>query len=121
MGRLREVSPCSGGPTRARARHRSSRCNRRLDAEVSHHSVHHGCDQVADGVSPNNDEPERQHRHLPPALSRAFEAMFLLAGGPPRAVMASAMQSRSHLLPLSHLLGGLRLAWLDTTDDPYAL
>lgn len=51
-----------------------------------------------------------------------FVPMFLLGGGgPPRAVMTSAMHSLSDALPLSHLVGGLRLAWLGTTDDPHAL
>jgi ABC-2 type transport system permease protein len=51
-----------------------------------------------------------------------FVPMFLLGGGgPPRAVMTSAMQTLSDLLPLSHLVGGLRLAWLGTTDDPHSL
>ncbi len=51
-----------------------------------------------------------------------FVPMFLLGGGgPPRAVMTSAMQTLSDVLPLSHLVGGLRLAWLGTTDDPHAL
>ncbi len=35
--------------------------------------------------------------------------------------MTSAMQSLSDVLPLSHLVGGLRLSWLGTTDDPHAL
>lgn len=51
-----------------------------------------------------------------------FVPMFLLGGGgPPRAVMTSAMQTLSDVLPLSHVVGGLRLAWLGTTDDPHAL
>jgi len=51
-----------------------------------------------------------------------FVPLFLLGGGgPPRAVMTSAMQSLSDVLPLSHLVGGLRLSWLGTTDDPHAL
>ena len=51
-----------------------------------------------------------------------FVPMFLLGGGgPPRAVMTSAMHTISDVLPLSHLVGGLRLAWLGTTDDPHAL
>lgn len=51
-----------------------------------------------------------------------FVPMFLLGGGgPPRAVMTSAMQGLSDLLPLSHLVGGLRLAWLGTTEDPHTL
>ena len=51
-----------------------------------------------------------------------FVPMFLLGGGgPPRAVMTSAMQTMSDVLPLSHLVGGLRLSWLGTTQDPHAL
>jgi len=51
-----------------------------------------------------------------------FVPMFLLGGGgPPRAVMTSAMQTISDVLPLSHVIGGLRLAWLGSTDDPHAL
>ena len=51
-----------------------------------------------------------------------FIPMFLLGGGgPPRAVMSSAMQTISDVLPLSHVVGGLRQAWLGTTDDPHAL
>lgn len=51
-----------------------------------------------------------------------FVPMFLLGGGgPPRAVMTSAMQTLSDVLPLSHLVGGLRLAWLGSTEDPHAL
>lgn len=51
-----------------------------------------------------------------------FVPMFLLGGGgPPRAVMTSAMETLSDVLPLSHLVGGLRLAWLGTTADPHAL
>jgi ABC-2 type transport system permease protein len=51
-----------------------------------------------------------------------FIPMFLLGGGgPPRAVMNSTMQTISDILPLSHVIGGLRQAWLGTTDDPHAL
>ncbi|MEY2521470.1 MAG: type transport system permease protein [Ilumatobacteraceae bacterium] len=51
-----------------------------------------------------------------------FVPMFLLGGGgPPRAVMTSAMQSISDALPLSHIIGGLRQGWLGKTDDPHAL
>jgi ABC-2 type transport system permease protein len=51
-----------------------------------------------------------------------FVPMFLLGGGgPPRAVMGSAMQTISDILPLSHVVGGLRQAWLGTTDDPQVL
>ncbi len=51
-----------------------------------------------------------------------FVPLFLLGGGgPPRAVMTSAMQVLSDILPLSHIVGGLRLSWLGRTDDPHAL
>ena len=51
-----------------------------------------------------------------------FVPMFLLGGGgPPREVMTGAMQTVSDVLPLSHIIGGLRLSWLGSTDDPHAL
>ena len=51
-----------------------------------------------------------------------FVPMFLLGGGgPPREVMTGPMQTLSDLLPLSHLVGGLRLSWLGATDDPHML
>ncbi|MET0902914.1 MAG: ABC transporter permease [Acidimicrobiales bacterium] len=51
-----------------------------------------------------------------------YVPMFLLGGGgPPRQVMTGAMSTLSDLLPLSHLVGGLRLAWLGQTDDPHLL
>jgi len=51
-----------------------------------------------------------------------FVPMFLLGGGgPPRGVMTGAMQTVSDLLPLSHVVGGIREAWLGRTDDPHAL
>jgi ABC-2 type transport system permease protein len=51
-----------------------------------------------------------------------FVPMFLLGGGgPPREVMTGAMQTVSDPLPLSHIIGGLRLSWLGSTDDPHAL
>lgn len=51
-----------------------------------------------------------------------FVPMFLLGGGgPPREVMTPAMQSLSDVLPLSHVIGGLRQSWLGATDDPHAL
>ena len=51
-----------------------------------------------------------------------FVPMFLLGGGgPPREVMTDAMQKVSDALPLSHIIGGLRLSWFGTTDDPHAL
>jgi len=51
-----------------------------------------------------------------------FVPMFLLGGGgPPRAVMTGPMRTLSDILPLSHVIGGLRQSWLGTTDDPHAL
>jgi len=51
-----------------------------------------------------------------------FVPMFLLGGGgPPRAVMTPTMRTVSDALPLSHVIGGLRQAWLGTTDDPHLL
>ena len=51
-----------------------------------------------------------------------FIPMFLLGGGgPPRDVMTEPMQALSDALPLSHLVGGLRLSWLGSTDDPHLL
>jgi hypothetical protein len=48
--------------------------------------------------------------------------MFLLGGGgPPRDVMTGPMQTISDVLPLSHVIGGLRGAWLGSTGDPHAL
>ncbi len=48
--------------------------------------------------------------------------MFLLGGGgPPQDVMTSPMQTISDVLPLTHIIGGLRLSWLGDTDDPHAL
>ena len=35
--------------------------------------------------------------------------------------MTSAMRSIADVLPLSHVIGGLRRSWLGTTDDPHAL
>src|SRR3712207_8446043 len=37
---------------------------------------------------------------------------------PPREVMTGPMQAVSDVLPLSHVIGGLRLSWLGATDDP---
>jgi len=31
------------------------------------------------------------------------------------------MESISDVLPLSHVIGGLRQSWLGTTDDPHTL
>ena len=51
-----------------------------------------------------------------------YVPMFLLGGGgPPRQVMTGAMSTLSDVLPLSHVVGGLRLAWLGRTDDPHLL
>jgi len=51
-----------------------------------------------------------------------FVPMFLLGGGgPPRAVMTGFMRTLSDVLPLSHVVGGLRQAWLGQTDDPHTL
>jgi len=51
-----------------------------------------------------------------------FIPMFLLGGGgPPRDVMTGAMQTISDVLPLTHVIGGLRLSWLGATDDPHVL
>ena len=51
-----------------------------------------------------------------------FVPMFLLGGGgPPREVMTGPMQTISDAMPLSHLVGGLRLSWLGATDDPHFL
>lgn len=51
-----------------------------------------------------------------------FVPVFLLGGGgPPRDVMTGPMQTISDVVPLTHLIGGLRLSWLGATDDPHAL
>lgn len=51
-----------------------------------------------------------------------FIPMFLLGGGgPPRDVMTGPMQTISDAMPLSHIVGGLRLSWLGSTDDPHFL
>lgn len=51
-----------------------------------------------------------------------FVPMFLLGGGgPPRDVMSGAMLTVSDVLPLTHVVGGLRQSWLGTTDDPHVL
>ncbi|HEX6237589.1 MAG TPA: ABC transporter permease [Acidimicrobiales bacterium] len=51
-----------------------------------------------------------------------FVPMFLLGGGgPPREVMTGPMQALSDVLPLTHIIGGLRESWLGATDDPQAL
>ena len=57
------------------------------------------------------------------ALGNAlFVPAFLLGGGgPPRAVMTSVMRTMSDALPLTHVVGGLRHAWLGTTDGPSSL
>lgn len=51
-----------------------------------------------------------------------FVPMFLLGGGgPPRGAMTDVMRGLSNVLPLSHIVGGLRQSWLGTTQDPHAL
>lgn len=35
--------------------------------------------------------------------------------------MTGAMSSISTVLPLSHIIGGIRLDWLGRTDDPHTL
>ncbi len=51
-----------------------------------------------------------------------FVPMLLLGGGgPPRAVMTPSMRLISEALPLSHIVGGLRHAWLGTTGEPHTL
>lgn len=51
-----------------------------------------------------------------------FLPMFLLGGGgPPRAVMTPVMQTISDVLPLTHVIGGLREGWLGATDDPHRI
>lgn len=51
-----------------------------------------------------------------------FVPMFLLGGGgPPRGAMTGTMRALSDVLPLSHIVGGLRQSWLGTTEDPHAL
>jgi ABC-2 type transport system permease protein len=51
-----------------------------------------------------------------------FVPMFLLGGGgPPRKVMTGVMHHISDVLPLSHIIGGLRQSWLGTTQDPHTL
>lgn len=51
-----------------------------------------------------------------------YVPMFMLGGGgPPRGAMTGAMSSISDVLPLSHIVGGIRHAWLGRTDDPHVL
>lgn len=51
-----------------------------------------------------------------------FVPMFLLGGGgPPREVMSGAMQTISDVIPLTHVVGGLRVSWLGQTDDPHVV
>ncbi|MFL6205547.1 MAG: ABC transporter permease [Acidimicrobiales bacterium] len=51
-----------------------------------------------------------------------FIPMFLLGGGgPPRDVMSGPMATLSDVIPLTHIVGALRLAWLGQTDDPHVL
>ena len=48
-----------------------------------------------------------------------FVPMFLLGGGgPPREVMTAPMQTISDVLPLSHVIGGLRQSWLGPPTTP---
>jgi len=52
----------------------------------------------------------------------AFIPMFLLGGGgPPREVMTEPMHLIADILPLTHIIGGLRHSWLGATDDPHIL
>jgi len=51
-----------------------------------------------------------------------FVPMFLLGGGgPPREVMSETMRTIADVIPLTHVVGGLRHAWLGQTDDPHTL
>lgn len=51
-----------------------------------------------------------------------FIPAFLLGGGgPPRAVMTGPMQQIHDVLPLSHITGGMRQAWLGTTGEPHQM
>jgi len=51
-----------------------------------------------------------------------FIPAFLLGGGgPPRAVMTEVMQRIHDVLPLSHVTGGLRHAWLGTSGEPHQM
>ncbi len=51
--------------------------------------------------------------------SLVFIPMFLLGGGgPPRAVMTAPMQAIADAMPLSHVVGGLRHAWLGADLRP---
>jgi ABC-2 type transport system permease protein len=51
-----------------------------------------------------------------------FVPFFLLGGGgPPRGVMSGAMRTIADVIPLTHVVGGLRHAWLGQTDDPHTL
>lgn len=51
-----------------------------------------------------------------------FVPMFLLGGGgPPRDVMSGPMRTIADVIPLTHVVGGLRQAWLGQTDDPHTL
>jgi ABC-2 type transport system permease protein len=54
--------------------------------------------------------------------SLVFIPMFLLGGGgPPRAVMTAPMRAIADVMPLSHVVGGLRHAWLGADSDPHVL
>lgn len=51
-----------------------------------------------------------------------FVPVFLLGGGgPPNQVMSGPMRAIAEALPLTHVVGGIRLAWLGATDDPHVL
>lgn len=51
-----------------------------------------------------------------------FVPMFLLGGGgPPRDVMTDSMGALSDVVPISHIIGGLRVAWLSADSQPTSL
>ena len=51
-----------------------------------------------------------------------FVPMFLLGGGgPPRGAMTPAMAKVADVLPLTHVTGGLRQAWLGSTTEPHSI
>lgn len=51
-----------------------------------------------------------------------FVPIFLLGGGgPPRAVMTAPMRTIADALPLTHVVGGMRAAWLGSTDEVHTL
>ena len=76
---------------------------------------------IAIGLCPRLGRPDRP---VPPRAigNLIYVPMFLLGGGgPPRQVMTGVMATLSDVLPLSHIVGGIRLAWLGQTDDPHVL